>query len=233
MRRILVVQNAPGEGLGYLAAPLDDARLETRITHAYRGEPVPWLGAASGLIVLGGPWSAYDTANAPWLADVMRLIREAHTSGRPVLGICLGAQLAAQALGGRAFRGPAPEVGVKPVVLSSEAKADQLLRGWPSTQPAFHLHHDTYERPPGAQRLASSAAYAEQAFKLGNRTYGLQFHIEWDPATLGRLLPAEGDDLAASGASIEALLKDAEHHAPAFQRASEQVARAFAELLAR
>jgi GMP synthase (glutamine-hydrolysing) len=98
----------------------------------------------------------------------------------PVLGVCLGAQLLAHALGANVFRGQQPEIGFAPVELTTEGRRDVIFNGVPSPVPVFHWHGDTFDLPVGAALLASSANYSNQAFRFGKRAYGLQFHLEPD-----------------------------------------------------
>lgn len=209
--QLLVVQNEMEEGLGHLEETFRDAGFSWRTVRAWEGETVPsTLGQHLGLVLLGGPQAVHRAHEWPYLEREMALVREAHAMRAPVLGICLGAQIVAQALGGRALPGPAgPEVGYEPLDLAPEAGDDPLLRHVPADLPVLHLHHDTYEMPPDAVRLASTPRYKEQAFRLGDRTYGLQFHLEFTSQMLALALPQEAADLHKAGVDAGALVAQA------------------------
>jgi GMP synthase-like glutamine amidotransferase len=135
----------------------------------------------AGIVAMGGAMGAYEQDAHPWLAAEKRLIAEAVAAGTPYWGVCLGAQLLAAALGARVTRGPAPEIGVLEVELTDATAADPVFAATPHRFRSLQWHQDTYELPPGATRLARSAAYEQQAFVLG-RAYGVQFHLEVDVA---------------------------------------------------
>jgi GMP synthase (glutamine-hydrolysing) len=142
------------------------------------GESPPDPRDFDALVVMGGPMGAYEEAEHPWLRDEKELLGQAARAGVPVFGACLGAQLLADALGGRAYRGAEPEVGVLEVELTEDGRADQMMGRLPAAFPTLQWHSDTFELPPGAVRLASSSAYPNQAFRWGPSTYAVQFHLE-------------------------------------------------------
>lgn len=143
------------------------------------GAALPDPGAFDALIVMGGPMNIDEHERHPWLVPEKALIRAAIAAGRRVLGICLGAQLIADVLGGPVTRNAEPEIGWFPVQLTTAGRAHPLCAGWPDRFVAFHWHGDTYALPPGATRLATSEACAQQAFAWdGGRVLGLQFHLE-------------------------------------------------------
>ncbi len=148
-----------------------------KIIKPFQGESIPErLGEA--LIVLGGPMSVYEQGQYPWIKLELQAIQECLQKNLPVLGICLGAQILAYAAGGKVLKGPQPEVGWYPVQFSFEGRMDPLLLGLPNEIMAFHWHGDTFTLPPGAVRLAESASYPHQIFKLGTNAYGFQCHLE-------------------------------------------------------
>jgi GMP synthase (glutamine-hydrolysing) len=145
------------------------------------GQPVPTtLGGADGLVVLGGAMDFDETDAYPHLARTRDLLRDAAARSAPTLGICLGAQLAAAALGGRAYPGPAgEELGWTKVELTPDGQADPVLGALQEPAELFEWHHDTFDPPPGATVLATGAVYPTQAFRLGS-VVAVQFHPEVD-----------------------------------------------------
>jgi GMP synthase (glutamine-hydrolysing) len=178
--RLLVVQHEPSSPPGLLAAAAAATGVELRVVEA-PGEPVPvTMVGADGLVVLGGVMDADETDAYPHLARTMDLLADAAARSAPVLGICLGAQLAAAALGGRAYSGPAgEEIGWTKVELTDAGRADPVLGALQEPAELFEWHHDTFDPPPGATLLAGGAVYPSQAFRLGS-VVAVQFHPEVD-----------------------------------------------------
>ena len=176
----VVVQHVAGEGPGLIQVLAHQRGLPLDVRRMDLGEALPDIDAVAALVVLGGPMGAYEAVAHPYLLDVQQLLEDAVERGLPVLGICLGSQLLAAALGGRVYPGPAPEVGVREVTLTADGADDLLLGPAGRTFPAFHWHGDTFDLPPGAVHLAGTRAYRHQAFRAGDRAWGLQFHIELD-----------------------------------------------------
>lgn len=160
------------------------------------GQPFPPLESFDLLVVLGGPMSVTEEDRHPWLVTEKAFLREAIERGKRVLGICLGAQMLAEALGGRVYRNGEKEIGWHPV-RRTEAR-HPLLDGLPELFWSFHWHGDTFDLPEGAVHLASSGACRNQAFAWGDRLLGLQFHLETTPECMktmterwaGELVPA-------------------------------------------
>jgi GMP synthase (glutamine-hydrolysing) len=175
----LLVQHVAFEGPGAIGGAITDTGADLTVVRTDRGDAVPPPGTVAdlaGLVVMGGPMSVHDDLG--WLADERALLREAVEAGRPVLGVCLGAQQLAAALGAPVTEGPAPEYGIGEVHLAKAALDDPVFGAAPSPLPCVHWHGDTFGLPEGAVRLAGNAAYENQAFRFGDRAYGLQFHVE-------------------------------------------------------
>lgn len=177
--RWVVLQHVAYEGPGAIALAVSDAGGELSVVRVDRGEPVPGPDTAphlAGLVVMGGPMGVHD--KDAWLSAERGLLRAAVEAGVPALGVCLGAQQLAAALGAEVSPGPAPEVGVGEVHLTAEALHDPVFGPAPTPLACVHWHGDTFSLPQGAVRLAGNDAYANQAFRVGARAYGLQFHVE-------------------------------------------------------
>jgi GMP synthase (glutamine-hydrolysing) len=221
----LILRHTQVEGPGLLANVLRELGVQHRALDLPRGEPPPRdLRGIGGLIVLGGPMAAYEAQRYPFLATEAGLIERAMTAGRPVLGICLGAQLIAQVLGARVYPGERREVGWAPVTLTDDGRDDPLFAGCDPNLTVFHLHGDTYELPPDAHNLARSAVYEQQAFRLSDLVYGFQFHLEFTETIIGRLA-SEADSrryLTEAGADPQKLVAETPAHvrrlAPIAQR---------------
>ena len=184
----LVLRHAQAEGIGLLGNALRDRGIHHRALDIARGEPVPKdLKGVGGLIILGGPMGAYEQEKYPFLAAESALLEKAIAAGRPVLGICLGAQLIAQVLGARVYKGERAEIGWAPITLTDHGKDDPLFAGGDEELTVFHLHGDTYELPADAANLATSKVYEQQAFRWGDLVYGFQFHLEFTDSIIARL----------------------------------------------
>lgn len=181
--RWLVLQHVAWEGPGLIASVARSRGLPVNVHRLDLNPAIPPSEDLGGLIVMGGPMGAYETDKHPFIEPECALISQMVGSGRPVLGVCLGAQLLAKALGAHVFPGPASEIGFGSVQLAPGASDDPVFAGCDAEIPVFHWHGDTFDLPAGATLLASSSNYAHQAFRVGPRAYALQFHLEPDPET--------------------------------------------------
>jgi len=171
--------------------------------------PADALAGMSGLIVLGGPMGVYESDRHPRLLDEQELIRSALASRVPVLGICLGSQLLASALGARVYPAPAKEIGWYDVTLEREAASDPLLAGAPERFKALHWHGDVFDLPGGAVPLARSAVTRHQAFAYGGVAWGLLFHLEAGVEEVQKMAAGFPDEVATVDGGAERLLADA------------------------
>lgn len=174
---MLVLQHIACEPPGVFEDVLLERGAKLHRVELDEGDPLPAWRDFDAIVAMGGPMSATDDADLPWLTAEKRLIAEAVQAGTPFWGVCLGVQLLAASLGARVYPGPEPEVGLLPVTLTDEARADPVFAHAPPQLVTLQWHGDTFELPDGAVRLASSPAYANQAFRV-ERAYGLQFHLE-------------------------------------------------------
>jgi GMP synthase (glutamine-hydrolysing) len=185
MAKIWVIQHHQVENLGNIAEALEGAALAWQYIRTFEGQPVPKdMKGAGGLILMGGPQGVYEADEAPYLKDEMRLIESALKDNRPVLGVCLGSQLLAAALGAKVYKGSRREIGWYPVHLTSEAGNDRLLKGVPEQFTAFHWHGDIFDLPRDSVALASSEISPIQAFRYGDKAYGFLCHLEVTEASV-------------------------------------------------
>jgi len=196
--RVHHLQHVPFEGLGSMAAWLQDRGHRMTSSHLYRGEPLPALDEIDWLIVMGGPMGVADEGRYPWLAAEKRWVRAAIEAGKPVLGICLGAQLIASALGAAVGKSAHREIGWHPVTRTEQAQGTMLGEVLPRSLEVFHWHGDRFEIPAGAVLAAASEACPHQAFSVGDRVVGLQFHLETTPESARALIEHGRDELDRS-----------------------------------
>jgi GMP synthase (glutamine-hydrolysing) len=185
--RWAVLQHVAHEGPALIADELRRAGRRVDVARLDRDEPLPEEGTFAGLVVLGGPMGVSDVESHAWLAPERALLAATATDGKPVLGVCLGAQQLAMALGAEVTTGAAPEIGLGQVELTGPGRLDPVTGpeyGGLSTTtiPCVHWHRDTFALPDGAVHLAASPRFPHQAFRWGDRAYGLQFHVEVDRA---------------------------------------------------
>jgi GMP synthase (glutamine-hydrolysing) len=189
MRKLLVFQHVPFEPLGTLDGQFRAAGFRIRyVNYSRLGEVRPDIGRYHGLVVLGGPMSVNELDRYPHLGVEQDAIRQAVDAGIPVLGICLGAQLIAAALGGRVRRNPVKEIGWFDVAPTDAGCEDALFSKFEGPEKIFQWHGDTFTLPHGAYHLAESEVCPNQAFRFGECVYGLQFHLEVDEALIERWL---------------------------------------------
>jgi len=189
------VQHVPFEGLGHIGQWIADQGHSLTLTRLYAGEKLPRPEAFDRLVIMGGPMNIYEDDRYPWLAQERAWIREAINAGKSAVGICLGAQLLADALGSPVVAGREKEIGWWPITLTEEGKTSGFLDDLPERPTVFHWHGDTFALPKGAVHLAESEGCQGQAFLYDNRILGLQFHLESTPATVGEMLTHCGHEL--------------------------------------
>jgi GMP synthase (glutamine-hydrolysing) len=178
--RVVAFRHVPFEGLGHIQPILEERGIAIEFADLYRpGVEPPETATAAGLIFMGGPMSVND--GLPYLEQEIEYIRGAANAGQPVLGVCLGAQLAARALGARVYRNPVSEIGWFDVRPTNAAREDPRFCGMRDPETVFHWHGETFDLPPGSALLACSERCRRQAFRLGSCIYGLQFHLEVTP----------------------------------------------------
>jgi GMP synthase (glutamine-hydrolysing) len=219
MKEVLVFQHDPFEDLGFFGEVLEKQGADYRVLRLFHGEmPAEEWGHVRALIVLGGPMSVDEEEAFPFLRWEKRIIRAAIDECVPVLGICLGAQLIAATLGAPVFHGPVKEIGWTPISITPHGQVDSLLGYLPENATVFQWHGDGFELPAGAIRLATSAHYDTQAFRLGKTIYGLQFHLEVTPRMIERWIEERSKDIAQAPYVLpEKILADTQSYAPALK----------------
>ncbi|HEV7369036.1 type 1 glutamine amidotransferase [Arenibaculum sp.] len=202
--RILVVENSFRAPAGLIGEALAAAGADlVTVTPAAAADLPATMSGYAGAVVLGGAQSATDDASSPWLPHLLDLIRQCRDQRRPVLGVCLGAQLIARALGNRVYPLRVPEFGFETVAPTGTAAADPVFGGIGAPPRVFQWHYDTFDLPAGALLLATGEACRNQAFVAEDVLYGVQFHPEvtegivrgWIDAAAG-VLPPGGVRLA-------------------------------------
>ncbi len=206
MRKLLVFQHVPTEPLGTLDGQFRAAGFRIHYMNFSRlAEARPNVGRYHGLVVLGGPMGANQSDRYPHLEVEKDAIRQAIDAGIPVLGICLGAQLIASALGARVRRNSITEIGWFDVLPTAAGREDSLFSKFDGAEKIFQWHGDTFTLPLGACHLAESEGCANQAFRFGESVYGLQFHLEADQVLIERWLrsPVHLRELAELGTAVD------------------------------
>lgn len=187
---VLICKNTSTEGPGTIAEYLGESGIPCSVVELSYGERIPDPDNYEALVMLGGPMSVNDEARYPYLAQELELVRHFTAANKRILGICLGAQIMAKALGAPVYRGSRPEVGWLDIEIAVDGAMDYPFRKL-ATHPqggdvwkrfkVFHWHGETFDIPQGAVRLAGSVMYRNQAFRFGAGAYAFQFHIEVTP----------------------------------------------------
>ena len=229
---MLFIQHGETDRPGLFRDVLGGLGIPLEVIEPYRNQPIPEnLSGYDGLCLGGGAQSAYEGDQYPYLVQECALVRAAASEGRPVLGLCLGAQLMAAALGAEVRRGARREIGFHEVRLESISQYDPVWCGVPQTFVTTHWHGDVFEIPAGGMRLASSDLTPNQLFRYGHALYGLQFHLEMTPELLDEMVADSREDLEQYGVDGEALRQQARECLPALRETAGLVFTRWAEML--
>ena len=232
MPGVYALQHLAAEPLGIIGEALQARGVGAKYVRLFDGEPVPDdMRDAAGLIVMGGSMGVYERDRSPFLSREIRLIEAALKAEKPVLGICLGSQLLATALGAEVRKADRKEIGWFPVKLTEAASGDRLFGGVEKSFTAYHWHGDVFDLPSGAATLASSAQTRWQAFAYEERAYGLLFHLEATQEIIEDMVrgfSAELDEEEIEGAEIIAQTRD---HLARHQRIGQSVFQRWASLV--
>ena len=228
VRRAVAIRHVAFEDLGTLGDLLAARGFDVRYVEA-GCDDFSTIGEPDLLVVLGGPIGAYEDDAYPFLATETALVERRLRAGKPIIGICLGAQIMARALGARVYPSGMKEIGWAPVALT-EAGRDSCLGALAETK-VLHWHGDTFDLPAGASLLASSSLVKHQAFSWGPRALGLQFHIEVKGGELERWLIGHAAELAATkSVTVTGLRADTQRLAPALERDGTQCLARFLDI---
>ncbi len=174
----LIIKHVAIEGPGLIEYCLKQEKIPCIILDLGLGIHLPKLDHFTHIVILGGPMNVYEEDRYPFLREEDLFIKEAIQRGKSILGICLGAQLMAKALGAKVFKAPVKEIGWYDVSLTKIGSQDPLFSCLPKTFPVFQWHEDTFEIPKSGKLIATSSPVSHQAFRYGEKVYGLQFHLE-------------------------------------------------------
>ena len=206
--KILILQNCEYETLGTYERCLVDSGMTCDVVHTYQ-ESLPDPQNYSMLLIGGTPDSAYDRSKVPYLAQVYETLTNAVNAKIPCFGVCCGAQLLAEIIGGRVYRNPEMEIGGYRVTLTPDGRGDPLLEGFPQKFPVFHWHGDTFDLPPQASLLARGEKCNNQLFRYG-AVAGVQFHLEVTSTEARQWALRYADELSHVGKSPEQVVAECE-----------------------
>ena len=248
MRTLLVIQQVAHEGPGTFEAAFKAAGCAVKTLRAFEPKALwPAGDSFDGLVVMGGPQGVYEQAKYPYLKREIALLQETLKAKRPILGVCLGAQLLAAALGAKVTKndqpapagtrgGPGKEIGWYPLMREPGADGDAMWEPFGQTETVFQWHGDTFALPRGAVQLASSPLCEQQAFcysQYGSSAYGLQFHVEMTEAMIRSWLRVNADELNALRGRIDpdTIREQTADHLPRLRELSRHLAATFSTFL--
>jgi len=232
MKNVLFIQHGDVDKPGLVAEVLADLGIPLRVVHPYAGEALPEDASHfDGLVLGGGGQSAYEVERFPYLESECALIRSALAFQKPILGLCLGGQLIAKALGAEVRRAESKEIGFFPVTREVDAASDPLAVLLPPVFGAAHWHGDVFEIPGGGVCLASTALTPNQMFRYGRSCYGFQFHLEMTPALFVELVWDSPDYLIDSGVDPQDLICQAREVLPGLEKYARAAFKKWTEFL--
>jgi len=228
---LLVFQHHPSEGPAVLGSILQSDGWRLRPIRLYAEDAVPnGFDDIDAVVSMGGPMNVDQTKQHPWLKQEMRYLVQAHALKIPIVGVCLGAQLIAQALGGRVAKMDGPEIGWGNVKMSYLGMGDPIFTGMGQENMQFHIHgQEVTHLPPNATQLAGTGACKNQAFRVGLTTYGFQYHFEWDRRDLEVI--TQDPFIKEAGLSGEHIMQQADTHYENYRRLGDRLCHSIASKL--
>jgi GMP synthase-like glutamine amidotransferase len=193
--RIHYIQHVPFEDSANIGVWAEDCGHDLTTTRVHQGEAFPEPAEIDWLVIMGGLMNVYQYRDCPWLVDEKRLVEEAIGLNKTVVGVCLGAQLIADVLGGKVFQNSDKEIGFWPVTLTAEGCESKLFAAFPDSFEAVHWHGDTFSRPDGATLMASSEACENQILTYGGNVLAMQCHLEYSEQSVEKMLSNCGDEI--------------------------------------
>ena len=197
MTNILVFQNEECEHLGVFSKILNENNISYQYIKLYEEEEIPNLNDYSAIIILGGPMNVYEERKYPFLKKENSSIKEALKINKPMLGICLGAQIIARAAGAKVYPAKRKEIGWFTIDLTVEGRDDTVFKGLERQLSVFQWHGDTFDMPTESKKLATSNLIPNQAFSIGETTYALQFHLEVTKQMISEWVNRYANELAS------------------------------------
>lgn len=196
--RVHCLQHVPFEGPAGIGDWAGQNGHVVTATALYESVRLPLLSDFDWLVVMGGPMGVHDESQHPWLKPEKAFIAEAIAAGKTLVGVCLGAQLIADALGARVYRNPQKEIGWMPIELTEDGRSSRITASLPERFDVFHWHGDTFDLPPGALHLARSGACEHQVYLYDDRVLGLQCHLESTPKSVADIVEQCADEIVPS-----------------------------------
>ncbi|MFT5207130.1 MAG: GMP synthase (glutamine-hydrolyzing) [Candidatus Omnitrophota bacterium] len=232
MPKVYAIQHIAIETLGLIEQSLNAQSIKIHYIRPYLGESIPqsMLGV-DGLISMGGPMGVYEQNTYPYLKDELKIMDAALKQKKPVLGICLGSQLLAHALGAEIKAGPQKEIGWFNIHKKDIAQKDPLIKGLPNPFKALLWHGDIFTPPPGAVSLAHTELTQEQMFSFQNNAYGILFHLESTESILRNMVSEFQAELNEAGIEGESILNGIHQYMPTLHALAKTVFDQWASLI--
>lgn len=220
MKKVFVLKHVPNEDAGTILDFLRESEISFQGVALYAGEAFPKVDEARAIVIMGGPMNVDEEHKYPFLKDEKMFLKEAIKKNVPCLGVCLGSQLLARALGSSVYKAKQEEIGWDDVALTPEAKKDLLFSNVPGKSlKVLQWHGDTFDLPKDAVHLASSKVVPNQAFRYGEKIYGLQFHVEVNKPML--------EDWFKQRKDLNAILREYDRYRPELTKVTKELYKKF------